>query len=411
MGRKGRNMDKRKKKELIVKICCLIASFCLWFYINSNIDPVKKHTLKNIKVQITNTEALKQDGLAELPGQDYTISVEIEGPATVVYRASSDKIKAVADISKYALKKGTNRIPVEISENKTGASILNTQNLWVNVMLDKLEEKSVDIKTNINVKTEKGYSALSPECSASYVIVSGAEKFVDQVNEVKAIGDVTVYKNNVTLSLPLKAVDKNEKIINDVTISPSCIKVTIPVRKIKKVKVNVETKGSVSGGNLKQIYSSPNEIEIIGDDKTIDSINSINTDSVDLSAVSDNKTVSANLDIPSGVSVLNDIKSVNVTINMEKIVQKNINLNIATQNLQNGYSASLDQSSASLTVSGLESVISNIDASKIQCFVDLSSYTDSATPQSVPVKVVLPDGATQVSLDPANVKVTITKNK
>ena len=53
-------MDKDGKQQFIIKICCVIAAFVLWLFITSTENPLTAYKIKNIPVQLLNTDTLTQ---------------------------------------------------------------------------------------------------------------------------------------------------------------------------------------------------------------------------------------------------------------------------------------------------------------------------------------------------------------
>lgn len=406
-------MEKEKKRQIIIRISCFIAAFGLWFYINSSVNPIITSTIKEVPVSVINKDVLTQAGLVELPGQQYTVDIKIKGPIPDIYQVTKNKIKVEVDMSKYALKKGENAIPVDITNNTNlnNISILNPESVFIKVELDKYMEKSFPIKTDeLDIKKEDGYITMTPVLNPSEAVVSGAEEYVKVVTSVQAVGTIKEPSKGIAASVSLKAVDNEKKTITDVTIKPGNTEAVVPVKKIKSVKINVNTTGKVPQNIiLNSIVSNIDKIDIAADEKNIDSIKSIDTEPVDLSTINESQSISVKLVIPEGVKNISNTTQVVVSFALDKIVQKNYTVDINFKNLGDTLNSVPDKKSVSIVVQGSEKIVNDsLKNSDFTAVVDLASLTEAGT-YSKNIDITMPQGVTKVQADPETVSVTITK--
>ncbi len=406
-------MEKEKKRHILIIISCVIASFGLWFYISTSVNPIKTITIKNVPVAVTNKDALTQAGLIELPGQQYTVDVKIKGPITEIYQVTRDQIKVEVNMSKYALKKGENTIPVDITNNSsyTSISIPNSEPVFVKVNLDKYMEKSFPVITSmLDIKTLQGYLSMPAVLNPVEAVVSGPAKYVSMVNSVQAAGTIKESSKDSSTTVSLKAVDEAKRVISEVSVKPAYAEALVPVKKIKTVRINVKTTGKLPKNFiLNSVVSNPDKIDLAADEKTIDSIDSIDTEPVDLSKIGDTKSAAVNLVIPDGVKNVNNITQVNVTFALDKIVQKNYTINVSYKNLGDSLTAVLDKQSVSIVVEGSEKIVNdNLKSSDFAAAVDLGSLIEGG-PYIKNIDITMPQGVTKVPQTPETVSVTITK--
>ena len=64
-------MDKQKRQDIIIRICCVIAALVLWMYIRSSEDPVTTSVIKYVPVKILNEDTLADRDLVLIPNQDF----------------------------------------------------------------------------------------------------------------------------------------------------------------------------------------------------------------------------------------------------------------------------------------------------------------------------------------------------
>ena len=184
------------------------------------------------------------------------------------------------------------------------------------------------------------------------------------------------------------------------------------IEKTKQVPIKIQTKGQLNSKlKLKTIKLNSNQVVITGEPKQLESITQIETEPLDLSAVtSDNPYVKLKLIIPQGIKLVKGEEVIDAQVVFETDVaeaEKTINLKIETRNLDSSLVAKLENYNVTLKVSGNKEVIDKLTTSDIECFADLQGLKEGE--HSIPVNITLPEGVNKVSQSVENVKVNIEK--
>jgi len=310
-------VDKRNEKVITIIVCVLL-SFSLWVYI-SNVENVNRTVeLKNISVTIENESALSESKLVLLPEQVFEVNLRIEGPSKKVYSISKQDFNLEVDLSAYALKSGVNNIPVKIVDYPEGINIKNTGNLTIKVVLENLEEKEVNVTSKINTTFQDGISEVSSEISPQKVTISGASSFIDKVSQVIIDGSESNISRNFSRTFNLKAVDANGDEVDGVEISTKKVTYSMKVKKQKEAPIKVDYQGSLPNGISKEFEElSINNIIISGEVDDVDKIESIKTEPIYLSNITENKKITLDLVIPEGINVVGNDTSVILTYNVK----------------------------------------------------------------------------------------------
>ena len=69
----------KNKQKVIVQLVCILLSLCLWIYVTNIKNPIKSYELKNVPVEILNSNSLQDSGLALVPNQNFYVNLKIEG--------------------------------------------------------------------------------------------------------------------------------------------------------------------------------------------------------------------------------------------------------------------------------------------------------------------------------------------
>ena len=419
-------MDKARKQQFIIKVCCVIAAFALWLFITSTENPMTTYKIKNIPVQLLNTDKVTKSNLALIPNQDLTISLNIKGANTsILLNTKADDFKVVADLSAYALKSGEQNIPIEIRKSPDNINVVNSDSLFIKINLDNLKQSKLPINVNISGKAAEGFFASVPKLSQNYATVVGGSRFVDLVKNIVIEENIQGVESNVAKTFKLKPVNEAGEEIKDVYVNPAQVDVKISVSKTKALGVDVKTIGTLNPNfTLTSTKVMPEKFNVIGGNVALSSVKSLNTEDIDLSKIVKNTTMNVNVLIPDGLTLVGGNAKAQVQFKLAKVeknnttevIQKNVgNLsektlsqNVKYINLDKKYVAKLDNEKISLVVSGAKAVINSLDLTKISSELDLSNLVEGS--YTVPVKVSLPQGVNLVSETLDKVLVTITKN-
>lgn len=425
-------MDKDRKEQLIIKICCVIAAFALWLFITGTENPLSTYKLENIHVQLLNTDVLTRSNLILVPGQDLTTALSIKGASTSVLVAKkAEDFTVVADLSAYALKNGEQKIPIEIRKSPDNINVVNSDSLFVTINLDELTKNKLPINVTTTGKPKEGFYASSPKLSVNYATVTGGSKLVNIVKKIVVEENIQGLEADASKQYKLKALDDSGKEVMGVSLSPAYVNVQTPVRKTKSVGVTVKTTGSLSPGlTLESIKVLSPRFDVTGSVAQLDQLVNLNTEAIDLSKIDKSTTMDAKLLIPTGLRLVsgngivkvqvnlnnpnnpnnpNDPNNPNSVDNVDKVIQKNLNLDIKYNNLDEKYNVKLENSKTSVVISGAGSIINSLDLTKIAAQVDLTNLTEGE--HTVPVTVSMPTGVNLVSAVPNKILVTITKKQ
>ncbi len=396
---------KVKKHQVILKICCVIASFVLWLYI-FNVENPLRETHVVVPVQVLNKDTVAKSNLVPLGEENLSISLTIKGNASDIYSIKPSSFKLVSDLSAYAVKKGENKIPVEVKSSPSNVRITNTDSLWVKINLDDLKRKTVPVKITFDGNAKKGFYAFKPTVKETEI--SGPKEAIESVKYLSAKCSIKDASNDITVNIPLQPEDSLGTLVKNVTANPSSLKITIPIKKVKTVAVNVKTQiPKNNSGNVKGLVPVEDKIDIAGDESVINNISELDTEYIDLNRVYGKDTIEAKLLIPKGVILVNSSDTVKLKVNLDKNTQKELSLNIQKVNVSSNFNVTLDTDKVTVVVSGTENIINNLKVEDIQCSVDLTSIVEGEN--SLTINVKLPEGVTEVSQSISQVKVTANK--
>ncbi len=399
-----------KRQELMVRIICVICAFGLWLFVTNSENPTRTYELKGIPVELINAETLKDSNLIVSPGQeDITVSLNIEGPTTEVFSVKPSEFKLKVDLSDYALKKGENSIPVEISDYPPNISIKSTGFPRVKIIIDEYVKKSIPVYSDLNITTKQGAYSSEPTVNPTNGLISGPLEYVNKVKYLLAKGDVTNADKDVSISLPLTPVDENMKEVPYVDVEPSNANITVPIRQSKFLTINVKTKGTLPNGlSIKSIEVTPDKLEVIGDEAVLNKLTTIDTEPIDLSALPENGEVNAKVIITDKISLVNSKSTVLVKINTVKKVQKTLTVPVTLTGVAEGFTGSLENTSITVVAEAEEGIIDTITPADFKAEVNAQGLKEGNHQGAINVTSSKSD-VRIINYNPEVTVITITK--
>lgn len=416
----GEIMGRLKIGDIALRILSVIIAIFLWVAAMNQNNPMQAAQV-SVPVKLINTEILAQHDLVlAKPDEDFKAVLNVQGREKAIreLQAKPGSIVLVADLSKSAnsLRKGTNFIPFEIKSAPADIKIPEEIQLkFLQVDLDEIVTKTLSVITKITPPNKPGYAAQGYTVTPAQVMVRGASGSVGSVSSVEAVVDASGDTTDVTKSVPIQFKDSKGNTIVDKNLScdPPNVNVTIPIKKAKEVPVVVRTTGNLPQGVTFKgdIIPNPLRVSVTGDESIVNAINSIETMPVNLNGITQNTTRTVRISVPAGVTVLNNVQTVTVEINIERTISRTLSVPVTILNLPDGLKAELVTNNINVTLTGQESELSGLGPSSIVVNVDLSSAPAEDGEYVFTPQVTPPAGFNLSGYEPTKVRVKITRKQ
>ena len=379
-------MDNKDKKErIIIPIICLLMSIGLWFYVSNVENTIRKYDLNKVPVELLNVDSLEKSKLALTPNQEFYVNLKLEG-SNEIYKVKRDDFKITVDISEYALKKGENRMSVNIVESPANITIKNNNNLNIVINLEEISEKSMEVVSEIVVAEKSGYFVSPIEINPGEVKITGAESLVNKVNSLVIRGEVNDATEDLVVSYPIIAVDSAGKEVEGVELESKYADVVIKVSKGKSIPIKINTIGDLPLDlKLKSIEGSRKTSEIIGPKELLDQIVELQTESIDLSQIKDNEEINVGIIVPDGVNILQGEEFITVKVNVIKMISKELEIKFTVKGLAEGLKITHEKNTIKVKVTAFEDQIEAITTDNIKAELNVESFKEEGTFEETPI--------------------------
>lgn len=410
-----------------LKLGSLVLAFILWLLVIQIGDPMETNTFYNIQVNMTNTELLdQQNKVYKVLENTDRISVQVRAPRSAFEHLRASDIVAEADMSKLTeintIVISCNVLNVDVDTVKANPDVLRLN-------VENRSSKQVNVRYNIIGDVAEGYMVYSAHPEVNRFEVTGPESDVAKISYACLDVDVSGASSDVSVSVETVLYDSEGKELDlpSVTKTANYVRMDVEILATKEVPVNVNVTGMPAEGYLATgvVESSISTVMIAGRSYYLNNISSISIPEEDLDITGATETVTSVINIkkylPDNI-ILADSSfdgNVNVTVYIEPEVERNLEIPISAISLVNvpdGFDAQFSEAEESywLKVSGLEKIISALQAGQIRGTVDLAAWMGeedlkelSVGVYTVPVTFSLPEGVV-IEL-PVTLPVTITE--
>ncbi|HHW56174.1 MAG TPA: hypothetical protein GXX15_00595 [Clostridia bacterium] len=369
-------------KDFTIKLLSLVLAFLLWLYVMGEENPEIPYEISNVPVKLINSSTLEKKGLTLLDEKNYTVNVKVRGRRSDVLNIAAQNISVFADLSRVN-SNGTNVIPVTVEGLPKNVSLVSINPPEIKVEIDNIAKIQMPVSVKIVGNVLDGYAMQLPVPTPGEVLVIGPESKINLIKNVIVQVNVSYKKEDIKISVPAIAVDREGKEIKGISITPNLVEVYIPVSKSIRVSVVPKIFGKpMEGYTVASVSVLPEYVYITGDENILNNITSINTKQIDISGKNEPVTENISFDLPDGIKLVKSDVSAKVYVDIQKIATKEITISNIEIKGSDNKNVVLQTSEVVITVTGPESVVNGTTSSDFKAYVDvtnLSSGTHSLT--------------------------------
>lgn len=273
------------RRNIAPKLFSLIFALFLWMYVIDQVNPELVKVIENVKVQLINVDELNQSGLVILGDKDYFIDVKIKGRRNDILNVNESDIALTADLRGY--NSGIVSVPIEKKIISHNVLIEDLSKSDIKINLDKIVELSKKVVVKIAGKIPNDYIKDDLKISPEEILVRGPEAIVNKVARLYGELNINNATNSISKQIPVKPIDNDGNIVNGITIGKNYVYVEQNIFKTKKIPVITNVIGNVKNGyKLVSVNVIPENITIKGAKNTLEYVNSVYTEPIDISGVS-----------------------------------------------------------------------------------------------------------------------------
>lgn len=404
-------MARIKNRNITIKIVAAFFAVILWTYVMSDVNPKITKEIENIKVELINLDTLELSGITLMEPKEVTVKVKLSGRRKELIDITANDIIAQADLSGY--KEGSHRVDIEVRTHDSRIEVEDYYPKQVVFKFDKIVQKQKPIVLKFTGKEGIGYSAGKGIVKPSTVYIKGPRTWVNSVTNVIAYVNLDNSTEDIITSVPLKAVNDVGDEVEGITKEPNVVDVEIPILKMKDVPIKPQIKGSpLIGYKIINVIPQPDYVKIRGPEEVIKDIKAIETEPVNVDYIAKSISKITSLALPNGIEVVDANDSVNITVEVEKEVEKTFEFNIdeiSFSNLDSELEIDKNKSEQKLRVTfkAVESTMNLLTKDDIKLSVDLAELKEGL--HNVNIEIKKPSKVEMTKLNPKTFKIYLKK--
>lgn len=405
------------------KVLSVVFAIIFWLFVMDQENPEMSKWIENVPVELKNEQMLLDDGLIVMDKTEKLIKVEIRGRRSDVLDVKADDIRITANLIGYG--KGNNSVALDKAILRENIVISDVSQQEVKLFIDQIIEVAKPVDIGIVGKIKSGFIKDRMDILPGEVIVKGPETHVNAVASIKGELDVTELVEDTNKEVAVYAVDNDGNTVNNIELGVRYVDVQLGIKKVKSINVLPNLVGDLNKEyKIVNIALSPSEIVLKGHKDTIDSIEALSTNLIDVSELTSTTEIEADITIPEGTSIMYFEPPFKLTVEVEKVEERLFELTTddiqikdgneftttdATSRANEQYEVSFGTavSTIQLTVVDVPKVLSELTVDQFRLYVDLSNLEQGS--HTVPLVAEVIDKNIKVDIKPININVSLVK--
>jgi len=405
----------KQTRKLLSNLPTLLTAFVfaigVWIFAVTQADPTVTQTYP----QPLNIEIIGMDpNLTIVNDISDQVNLTIRAPSSILNQLENDRnlINVTLDLS--GLDSGVHTLTPQVNISLSPAEVVRMNPGTVFVKLDSIISREFPIQVNMIGNPAIGFDVESPELNQDAVTISGPESVVNSIDQVLAEVSIVDASEDIQRTVDLMALDAQGTEIQDLTMNPDSVQVSIPVSQrggYRTVVVKIVTSGQIASGyRLTNIFSNPPTVTIFSSDpELVDSIPGfVETTPINLNGANQDMEIRVSLNLPEGINVVGS-QNITVQIGIEPIESSLSfsNIPIQIEGLAEGLSATVSPEDVDVFLSGPVDLLEQLSPSSLVVIINLEDR-DPGTYTLAPEVQLENDEINVDAILPNTIEVTIS---
>lgn len=386
-------MDSWFQSKWFIRVLSLAFAVTLFIFVNveSNTSgsdssiPARNnqvHTLDDVPVDIhIDSDNYVVSGVPEFA------TVTLEGAPSVIMPALFNRNFSVY-VDLEGLGEGEHTVELEHTLSEDIKVYIEPKTIVVTIEERATEEFPITVEFLNEDALPEGYEVGSYELDQTTVTITTSRTTMEQIGVVKIYVDLAGVDGPIqNREVPINVYDTQGNELN-VRLDRESVEISVEfINPSKVVPLNIETTGELPEGfSLISISANLDEVEIFAVSDILQGIDSISTEPIDLSQITESGTIEVGFDLPAGVNT-GDLETIEVTIQVEetRIIEA---MAIEEEKLEEGFEVTfLEPTDAEMdiTVTGDEELLRGLSRDDFRIIVDLDGLDEGE--HQVPVTI------------------------
>jgi len=308
------------------------------------------------------------------------------------------------------LEPGTRQVNLVATSADPRVRIIGLDPPTLQVTLEKIRQAPLLVRVRVLDEPPLGYETKTPEIKPPTVVVSGPQNKVERVNDATVEVALRGAKTAVEREANVVLHDAQGNQIQGLTITPSTVRVNIPIEQrvgYKDAAVKALIVGNVASGYwVSDISVDPGTVTLVGAPNALNQLGGfVETEALDVTGAKENIVKRVRLKLPEGVSVLN-AADVMLSVAVEPVLSgKTVRRRVSVSETCT-LPSKISPDTVEVILSGPLPILQLLKNDDVQIVLDAPRCA-SGTYQAELRAVNVPDKITVESIVPATAEVTV----
>ncbi len=393
--------------DLPLKSAAVLIAILFWIAVAQNAAPRTLTVAFDGRVAVERPE-IPAGYVLRAPLGD--VGVTLRGPEGVVTRVAVGDLRATVDTTSIdPAHPEPQEAPVRVAASNPSVTVVDVSPATVTLRYERITSQQLSVQTRFANDPPAGSHAGDVTVTPNQVRVTGPESSVGRITAVLATVRFGDAMTDVTSTAPLAAVDAAGQRIDEITLEPSVVIVTVPVlptATTRTLPVAYVLRGAVASGYwVSAVTADPAGVTVRGEPDVLASLDRIETATIDVAGLSATRTFRVALVIPQDVTLLRPVDGT-VTVTVLPVTgTRPFVIAVQVTGLGQNLAAEVDPVSVVTTLSGTTNALAAITPDQVSATVDATGLGPGT--YTVDVLVRAPSGTTVQSVQPVRATLTI----
>lgn len=381
-----------KKNHVIMRLFSLLIAFFLWFYVIYQENPEKTVSFQDVPVRLLNEETLKNRyDLVVVGENDIVVTVKLSGTFSRLEDLSAADLRVTADLGKIT-EAGTYPLSYDIAA-VDGVTVVERSPADVTVTVDKQVSMELPVNVSISGNLPEGLVADLAIADPVTVRVSGLRSQLAGAVSAQVTVPASKLTSSYSADLPFTVTDGTGKPItsDSLELIDQTVHVEIPVYRERTIPLRLDVLyGKAANESNTHVALSRDSITVYGDIDTVNAMEDIVLDTVDVSSFTGEYHNEYKINLPDNVHIRGGDDTVTADITYTNLETRQVVVtDIRIVNIPVRYTVKSDTTEVYVTVRGTPKQLDALVSGDIAVQADLSGVTLISGMQKVAATVLL----------------------
>jgi len=323
-------------KELTTKLIAAFLGIMLWFIVLNINDPFGERKIY-VELEVRNENVLQEKNLY-LGTKNYrrTVEVVVRGREKTLNSLNGADFEAILDFGKVN-SVNDKSIPIEgpyYTKNDNQITITSMSPKEIPIELENVMKKELPVEIELKGTPKESYKIIKTIIEPEYVSIHDRESLINVVSKIKAVVDISnIDKDKKVIKQPCIVYNENKEEISELS---NKFTVDIVVDVGKEVSIEPFLRGEPAGEHIVTGWklNIPNAI-VTGAHDIVSGLTSISTAQINIDGIAATKDYKVQLNLPEGIKLYNMENETTVTVEVEKLEEKEITIDKRFINIEN----------------------------------------------------------------------------